>query len=245
MQTHPLSRRAMMRAVVALIVAGGLGAAVLLVTSESSASASQTSQQAVPSSVDTQLAHLHDSVAQLRRQAKTLFTKQRGAQRRVTAAEKKLSYNQRIEAAKQAITEQDSLYGLLFNGNGPQGPRRDLWGRKIFTGEGPFLAYNSNNELIPSQSFTHMKEEIADAVETQPSTWPDPTSSKGSMHYMFPPTFKRINLKSAVTVTPSMSVSAAKGSQVVNTITIRVYHDVWTHTPQGWRKTKSTWYRLD
>jgi hypothetical protein len=242
MQTHPLSRRAMTRAVVALILVGGLAAAVLLATSQNSASANETG---IPRSVGTQLAHLQNSVAQLRQQAKTLFGHERSAQRRVTTAEKKLSYNQRIEAAKQAITEQDSLYGLLFNGNGPQGPRRALWGRKIFTGEGPFLAYNWNNELIQSQSFTHMKEEIADAVETQPSTWPDPTSSKGSMHYMFPPTFKMINLKKAVTVTPSMSVNANKNSQTVNSITIRVYHDVWMHTPQGWRKTESTWYRLD
>lgn len=242
MQTHPLSRRAMARALVALIVAGGLGAAVLLVTSQSSASASPT---AVPSSVEGQLAQLRGSVALLQRKTQTLFTNARDAQRRVAAAQKKLSYNQQIEAAKQAITEQDSLYGLLFNGNGPDGPRRALWGRKIFTGEGPFLAYNWKNELIPSQSFTHMKEEIEDAVDTQPATWPDPTSSKGSMHYMFPPTFKSINLKHAVTITPSMSVSATKESQVPNTITIRVYHDDWEHTAQGWRKTKSVWYRLD
>jgi hypothetical protein len=232
----------MTRAVVALIVAAGLGAAVLLVTSESSASADPT---AVPRSVGAQLARLQNDVTQLRRQTRTLFKNERAARHRTTAAQKKLVYAQRIEAAKQAITQQDSLYGLLFNGNGPEGPRRALWGRKIFTGEGPFLAYDANNQLIPTQSFTHMKEEIASAVETQPSTWPDPTSSKGSMHYMFPPTFKQINLQSAVTVTPSMSVSAAKGSQTVNTITIRVYHDTWKHTPQGWRKTESTWYRLD
>jgi hypothetical protein len=65
------------------------------------------------------------------------------------------------------------------------------------------------------------------------------------MHYMFPPTFKSINLTHAVTITPSMSVNANKNSQTVNSITIRVYHDVWKHTPQGWRKTESTWYRLD
>jgi hypothetical protein len=134
---------------------------------------------------------------------------------------------------------------LLFNGNGPDGPRRALWGRKIFTGEGPFLAYNWKNELIQSQSYAHMKEEIEGAVDTQPGTWPDPTSTKGSMHYMFPPTFKSINLKHAVTITPSMSVSATKESQTPVTITIRVYHDDWEHTSQGWRKTKSVWFRLD
>jgi hypothetical protein len=240
MHTHPLSRSAMTRAVVALILVGGLAAALLLATGETSASASETGVAR-----SAQLARLHASVAQLQRQTKTLFTNERTAQLKETAAEKKLSYNQRIEAAKQAITDQDSLYGLLFNGNGPEGPRRALWGRKIFTGEGPFLAYNWKNELIPAQSFTHMKEEIEDAVNTQPATWPDPTRSTGSMHYMFPPTFKSINLTHAVTITPSLEVSAAKESRVPNTITIRVYHDDWLHTPQGWRKTKSVWFRLD
>jgi hypothetical protein len=242
MQTHPFNRGAMWRAAIALIVAAGLGAALLLVTSQNSASASSTG---VPRSIDAQLTRLHNNVAQLRRQSNTFFASERTARRKVAAAQKKISYNQQIEAAKQAITEQDSLYGLLFNGNGPDGPRRALWGRKIFTGEGPFLAYNWNNELIPSQSYAHMKEEIEGAVDTQPSTWPDPSSSKGSMHYMFPPTFKSINLKHAVTITPSMSVSATKSSQAVNSITIRVYHDDWEHTSKGWRKTKSVWYRLD
>jgi hypothetical protein len=245
MQTHPLMRRAMLRVVLAAVLAGGLGAAVLLVLNQNTASASPTAQGNVPRSVEVRLAHLQQSVARLQRRTNTLFVDQHSAQRRAKEAVKKLSYAQRIEAAKQAITEQDSLYGLLFNGNGPDGPRRALWGRKIFTGEGPFLAYNWNDELIPAQSFTHMKEEIEDAVDTQPATWPDPTNANGSMHYMFPPTFKKINLQEAVTVTPSMSVSAAKGSQTVRSITIRVYHDVWKHTDKGWRKTESTWYRLD
>jgi hypothetical protein len=242
MQTHPLSRRATIRTLAALILAGGLAVALLLATNENSASASPT---AVPRSVEAQLTHLQNSVTQLRQRTQTLFANAHSAQQRVIAAQKKLTYNQQIEAAKQAITDQDSLYGLLFNGNGPDGPRRALWGRKIFTGEGPFLAYNWKNELIQSQSYAHMKEEIEGAVDTQPGTWPDPTSTKGSMHYMFPPTFKSINLKHAVTITPSMSVSATKESQTPVTITIRVYHDDWEHTSQGWRKTKSVWFRLD
>jgi hypothetical protein len=242
MQTHPLSRRATVRALAALILAGGLAVALLLATSENSATASQT---AVPRSVGVQLAHLQNSVAQLRQKTQTLFANAHNAQQRVIAAQKKLTYNQQIEAAKQAITDQDSLYGLLFNGNGPEGPRRALWGRKIFTGEGPFLAYNWKNELIPVQSYAHMKEEIDGAVATQPATWPDPSRPNGSMHYMFPPTFKSINLQHAVTITPSLEVSAAKETRVPATITIRVYHDDWEHTSKGWRKTKSVWYRLD
>jgi hypothetical protein len=157
----------------------------------------------------------------------------------------KLEYSQEIDAAKLAITQQQSLYGLLFNGDGPKGPDRVAWGKQIFTGNGPFLAYDSDDKLIPAQSFAHIKDEIADAVATQPTTWPDTSNPNGSMHYMFAPVFDSITPTHAVTDTPSMSVNAVKGTQKVNTLTIRVYHDTWVKTSAGWRKTASTWYRLD
>jgi hypothetical protein len=162
----------------------------------------------------------------------------------------KLQYAQTIEEAKQDITQAQSLYGLLFNGNGPKGPDRVAWGKDIFVGNGPFNAYDANLQLIPSQSFAHMKDEIAGAVATQPTTWPNTANANGSMHYMFAPVFDSITATTAVTDTPSMSVNAVKGSQVVNTLTIRVYHDTWVKTKDtsvdgGWRKTTSTWYRLD
>jgi len=157
---------------------------------------------------------------------------------------------QAITQAKAFITEAQSRYGLLFNGNGPQGPDRVTWGKDIFTGDGAFLAYDANLNLIPSQSFAHMKDEIATAVATQPATWPNTASANGSMHYMFAPVFDKITATTAVTDTPSMSVNAVKGSQTVNTLTIRVYHDTWVKTKDtavdgGWRKVTSTWYRLD
>jgi hypothetical protein len=157
----------------------------------------------------------------------------------------KLQTAQAIEQAKQDITEQQSEYGLLFNGDGPNGPDRVKWGKQIFTGNGPFLAYDSNDQLIPSQSFAHFSEEIADAVATQPTTWPDTSNPNGSMHYMFAPVFDSITTTTAVTDTPSMSVNAVKGAQTVNTLTIRVYHDTWKKTGGTWKKTASTWYRLD
>jgi hypothetical protein len=168
--------------------------------------------------------------------------------RSVLALEKRISdleYTQTIQEAKLEITEQQSRYGLLFNGDGPNGPDRAAWGEQIFTGDGPFLAYDSNLQLIPSQSFDHMKDEIAAAIATQPTTWPDPTRPNGSMHYMFAPVFKSISPTDAVTDTPSVSLSGVKGTAAPVSITIRVYHDVWKHTKDGWRKTTSTWYRLD
>ncbi len=157
----------------------------------------------------------------------------------------KLEAAQAIQEAKAEITEQQSRYGLLFNGDGPNGPDRQKWGDQIFTGDEPFLAYDSSLNLIPSQSFTHMSDEIAGAVASQPKVWPNTTSPNGSMHYMFAPVFDKITATEAVTRTPSMSVSAEKGTQKVNTVTIRVYWDHWKKTPAGWRKTTSTWYRLD
>jgi len=157
----------------------------------------------------------------------------------------KLEYTQGIQEAKLEITEKQSEYGLLFNGDGPNGPNRALWGSEIFTGDGPFLAYDSNLKLIPSQSFEHMRDEIASAIATQPSTWPDPSKPNGSMHYMMAPVFKSISLTDAVTDTPAVSLSGVKGTAAPVSITIRVYHDVWKHTDVGWRKVTSTWYRLD
>jgi hypothetical protein len=157
----------------------------------------------------------------------------------------KLEAAQNIEAAKQDITQQQSEYGLLFNGDGPHGPDRVKWGKQIFTGNGPFLAFDSNDQLIASQSFAHFSQEIAAAVATQPTTWPDTSNPNGSMHYMFAPVFDSITATTAVTDTPSMSVNAVKGTQKVNTLTIRVYHDTWKKTAAGWKKTASTWYRLD
>jgi hypothetical protein len=49
----------------------------------------------------------------------------------------KLEYAQQIAEAKLEITEKQSEYGLLFNGDGPNGPDRAKWGTEIFTGDGP------------------------------------------------------------------------------------------------------------
>jgi hypothetical protein len=157
----------------------------------------------------------------------------------------KLEYAQTIDQAKLEITEQQSLYGLLFNGDGPNGPDRQKWGDQIFTGDEPFLAYDANNNLIASQSFQHMSDEIAGAVAGQPKIWPNTASANGSMHYMFAPVFDKITPTEAITRTPSVSISGEKGTAKVNTATIRVYWDHWIKTDAGWRKTTSTWYRLD
>jgi hypothetical protein len=237
-------------------VAASCCVALFIATARTSASASQSHPAAVvPQSVQHRLARLEKGERQLRAAERKTTAAQRKttaaerkmvtAQHKATVVQAKLDRNEQIEEAKQEITQQQSLYGLLFNGDGPQGPNRVLWGKQIFTGDGPFLAYDSNDQLIPTQSFQHMKDEIADAVATQPTTWPDTTNPNGSMHYMFAPVFRSINLTTAVTDTPSMSVNAVKGTQTVNTITIRVYHDTWKKTAAGWRKTTSTWYRLD
>jgi hypothetical protein len=157
----------------------------------------------------------------------------------------KLEYAQAIDQAKLEITEKQSQYGLLFNGDGPNGPNRALWGTEIFTGDEPFLAYDSNLQLIARQSFQHMSDEIADAVAGQPKVWPNPASLNGSMHFMFAPVFDSISLTEAVTRTPSVSLSGEKGTAIAKTATIRVYWDHWKKTDAGWRKTSSTWYRLD
>jgi hypothetical protein len=156
-----------------------------------------------------------------------------------------LEADQAISEAKLEITEQQSLYGLLFNGDGPHGPDRQKWGDQIFTGNKPFLAYDANNQLIPSQSFAHMRDEIAGAVASQPKIWPNTENPNGSMHFMFAPVFDKITPTRAVTRTPSVSISGEKGTAKVNTATIRVYHDTWKKTSAGWRKVTSTWYRLD
>jgi SnoaL-like domain len=207
---------------------------ILMATSRTPASAHPGPRDSVPRSVQLQLSRLE--VGQRRLEA---------AQQASAATEAELKYDEAIAEDKLEITQQQSLYGLLFNGDGPDGPNRVLWGQQIFTGDGPFLAYDSNLQLIPSQSFTHMSDEIASAVATQPATWPDTSNPNGSMHYMFAPVFRSITLDTAVTDTPSMSVNAVKGTQKVNSITIRVYHDTWVKTAEGWRKTTSTWYRLD
>lgn len=156
-----------------------------------------------------------------------------------------LEYAQAIDQAKLEITAKQSQYGLLFNGDGPNGPQRALWGTEIFTGDEPFLAYDYNNQLIARQSFQHMSDEIADAVRSQPAVWPNPNSANGSMHFMFAPVFDSITPTEAVTRTPSVSLSGEKGTAIAKTATIRVYWDHWIKTDAGWRKTTSTWYRLD
>jgi hypothetical protein len=156
-----------------------------------------------------------------------------------------LEYAQAIDQAKLEITEKQSQYGLLFNGDGPNGPQRALWGTEIFTGDEPFLAYDSNLQLIARQSFQHMSDEIADAVAGQPKVWPNPAALNGSMHFMFAPVFDSITPTEAVTRTPSVSLSGEKGTAIAKTATIRVYWDHWKKTDAGWRKTTSTWYRLD
>jgi hypothetical protein len=157
----------------------------------------------------------------------------------------KLSYDQEIADAKLAITEKQSEYGLLFNGDGPNGPDRAKWGTEIFTGDNPVLAYDANTQLIPSQSFDHMSDEIAGAIASQPTTWPDTTKPNGSMHFMYAPVFDKITPTHAVTRTPSVSISGVKGTAAPVSVTIRVYWDKWVKTANGWRKTTSTWYRLD
>lgn len=220
------------------IVSVGLGicayVALLLVTSQTPASAHSRQPFTGPGAVQLQLSQLEAGQRRLE-----------AAQQASAVTEAKLKYGEEIAEDKLEITQQQSLYGLLFNGDGPDGPNRVLWGQQIFTGDGPFLAYDSALQLIPSQSFAHMSDEIASAVATQPTTWPNTSNPNGSMHYMFAPVFRSITLNTAVTDTPSMSVNAVKGTQTVNTITIRVYHDTWVKTPEGWRKTTSTWYRLD
>jgi hypothetical protein len=156
-----------------------------------------------------------------------------------------LEYSQAIDQAKLEITEKQSQYGLLFNGDGPNGPDRAKWGTEIFTGDEPFLAYDANLQLIARQSFQHMSDEIADAVAGQPKVWPNTASLNGSMHFMFAPVFDSISLTEAVTRTPSVSLSGEKGTAIAKTATIRVYWDHWKKTDAGWRKTTSTWYRLD
>jgi hypothetical protein len=156
-----------------------------------------------------------------------------------------VEYAQEITEAKLEITQQQSLYGLLFNGDGPNGPDRKKWGDQIFTGDEPFLAYDANLNLITSQSFEHMSDEIAGAIASQPKVWPNTANANGSMHFMFAPVFDSITPTTAVTRTPSVSINAEKGTQKVNTITIRVYWDTWKKTDVGWRKVTSTWYRLD
>lgn len=156
-----------------------------------------------------------------------------------------LEYQQEISEAKLEITEKQSEYGLLFNGDGPNGPDRTKWGSEIFTGDGPFLAYDSSNQLIARQSFDHMSDEIADAVASQPTVWPDTTKPNGSMHFMYAPVFDKITPTEAVTRTPSVSISGVKGTAAPVSVTIRVYWDTWKKTDDGWRKVTSTWYRLD
>jgi hypothetical protein len=50
----------------------------------------------------------------------------------------RLEYSQQITEAKLEITEKQSEYGLLFNGDRPNGRDRAKWGKEIFTGDGPF-----------------------------------------------------------------------------------------------------------
>jgi hypothetical protein len=157
----------------------------------------------------------------------------------------KLEYEQQIAEARLEITSKQSEYGLLFNGDGPNGPDRAKWGREIFTGNDAFLAYDYNNQLIPSQSFAHMSDEIAAAIAGQPTTWPDATRPNGSMHFMYAPVFDSITPTTAVTRTPSVSISGVKGTGAPVSVTIRVYWDTWKKTSVGWRKVTSTWYRLD
>jgi hypothetical protein len=228
-----LARGGVVRCVVGLALAVGACVAILMATSQTPASA-HSGPRGESGSVQAQLARLQAGQDRLE-----------AAQRAFAATEANLRYDEDIAEAKLEITQQQSLYGLLFNGDGPHGPDRVLWGKQIFTGDGPFLAYDSSLQLIPSQSFAHMSDEIASAVATQPATWPNTSNPNGSMHYMFAPVFRSITPTTAVTDTPSMSVNAVKGSQQVNTVTIRVYHDTWVKTSDGWRKTTSTWYRLD
>lgn len=234
MRLYVLSRRGCARAIFVVALAVCASMAMLMATSRTPAFAHASPRDPGSGSVQAQLSQLEAGQARLE-----------AAQQASYAAEAKLKYDEAIDEAKLEITQQQSLYGLLFNGDGPDGPNRTLWGTQIFTGDGPFLAYDSNLQLIASQSFAHMSDEIASAVATQPTTWPDTTNPNGSMHYMFAPVFRSITLTTAVTDTPSMSVNAVKGTQKVNTITIRVYHDTWVKTADGWRKTTSTWYRLD
>jgi hypothetical protein len=155
-----------------------------------------------------------------------------------------LEHDQAIAVAKQEITERQALYGLLFNGDGPHGPDRATWGDEIFTAESPFIAYDPNLEILPLQTFPSRQGLIEMEVNRQPKVWPNTASANGSMHYMYNVVFDEISLTDARTRTPAMIVSAVKGTRVVNTITLCVYHDVWANTADGWRKTSSTWYRL-
>jgi hypothetical protein len=155
-----------------------------------------------------------------------------------------LEYDQAIAVAKLKITERQALYGLLFNGDGLHGPDRAKWGDEIFTAESPFIAYDPNLQIPPLQTFPSREGLIAMEVAREPKIWPNTASANGSMHYMYNVVFDEITLTEAKTRTPAMIVSAVKGTRVVNNITLCVYHDEWTNTVDGWRKTSSTWYRL-
>jgi hypothetical protein len=174
----------------------------------------------------------------------TAWAKQDSSPEGVAHRLAQLEYDEAIAVANQKITERQALYGLLYNGDWPHGPDRAKWGDEIFTPESPFIAYDPNLEILPLQTFYTRPGLIDMEVNRQPKVWPNTASANGSMHYMYKFVFDEISLTEAKTRTPAMIVSAVKGTRVVNTITLCVYHDEWANTADGWRKTSSTWYRL-
>src|SRR6266550_3745978 len=107
-----------------------------------------------------------------------------------------VEYAQEVSEAKLEITQQQSLYGLLFNGDGPNGPDRKKWGDQIFTGDEHFLAYDANVNLIASQSFEHMSDEIAGAIASQPKVWPNTATGRCTSCLRLPSTALRLRLQS-------------------------------------------------
>src|ERR1700727_654343 len=136
---------------------------ILMATSRTAASAHSGRRDSVTGSVQLRLSRLEAGQQRLE-----------AAQQAPDAAETKLKYDEAIAEDKLEITQQQSLFGYLF------------------TGDGPFLASDSSLPLIPSQSYAHMSDEIASAVATQPASWPDTSNPNGSMHYMFAPVFRSI-----------------------------------------------------
>ncbi|MDX2224555.1 MAG: nuclear transport factor 2 family protein [Rhodospirillaceae bacterium] len=165
-----------------------------------------------------------------------------GAAPRAVAAE--MSAVDRL-VAQNEITQQITLYTLLVDGDGVNKPDPRAWADRLFTDNAVFEIYGASGKMRSRQSG---REEIYQNLLKNPALPPGVFGRHFNVATYFdeltPTTAKVRTVTTMVTGTRSQPTGCEKlGDEACGGRAIRVtgfvYHDTFTRTPDGWKKSFS------
>ncbi|MCB2106276.1 MAG: nuclear transport factor 2 family protein [Rhodobacteraceae bacterium] len=147
--------------------------------------------------------------------------------------------------AQNAITQQITLYTLLVDGDGVNKPDPRTWADRLFTDDAVFEIYGANGKMRSRQSG---REEIYQGLVNNPALPEGVFGRHFNVATYFdeltPSTAKVRTVTTMVTGTQSKPTGCEKlgdegcGGRAIR-VTGFVYHDTFTKTPEGWKKSYS------